>query len=203
MAPWLLRSAVVRILLACFLQGRSSRRPQLDFTKFFDKQWPGLTAHLGLVDAFAIRSCVLDLAAGHMSSKAMPFARIQQAANHLSQASRRTSCLRKAAHRGGRPGQRLIPFVHQADPISAEFPPLGGGEVTSEFQLTRCGFDYLQSPTGVRDRLFQVLFWQTVRMRNLLYRHVVQRPMTPGLQWFTRTYGRLGPVRAALRRGVA
>ena len=57
MAPWLLRSAVVRILLACFLQGRSSRRPQLDFTKFFDKQWPGLTAHLGLVDAFAIRSC--------------------------------------------------------------------------------------------------------------------------------------------------
>ena len=29
----------------------------------------------------------------------------------------------------------------------------------------------------------------------LFYRHVVQRPMTPGLQWFVRFYGRIKPGR--------
>ena len=42
---------------------------------------------------------------------------------------------------------------------------------------------------------FSRLFWQVIRVRCLLYRHVVQRPMTPGLQWFVRFFSRIKPLR--------
>ncbi len=45
------------------------------------------------------------------------------------------------------------------------------------------------------DVWFEKLFWQVIRVRTLFYRHAVQRPMTPGLQWFVRFYGRLRPAR--------
>lgn len=59
-------------------------------------------------------------------------------------------------------------------------------------------FHYLES--NANDMLFPVLFWQVVRIRNLLYRHVVHRPMTPGMQWFIRFYGRIGPGSRPLKR---
>ncbi len=45
------------------------------------------------------------------------------------------------------------------------------------------------------DPLLEQLFWQYIRVRNILYRHVTQRPLTPGLQWFVRFYGRMAAVR--------
>lgn len=42
---------------------------------------------------------------------------------------------------------------------------------------------------------FASLFWQMMRIRCLLYRHVVQRPLTPGLQWFVRFFARIKPLR--------
>ena len=45
------------------------------------------------------------------------------------------------------------------------------------------------------DHDFALLFWQVVRVRVLYYRHIVQRPMTAGLQWFIRFYGRIKPAR--------
>lgn len=42
---------------------------------------------------------------------------------------------------------------------------------------------------------FTALFWQVIRIRCLVYRHVVQRPLTPGLQWFVRFFSRIKPVR--------
>jgi hypothetical protein len=42
---------------------------------------------------------------------------------------------------------------------------------------------------------FTTLFWQVIRIRCLVYRHVVQRPLTPGLQWFVRFFSRIKPVR--------
>jgi hypothetical protein len=46
-----------------------------------------------------------------------------------------------------------------------------------------------------KDSDFARLFWQTIRVRCLLYRHVVQRPLTPGLQWFVRFFSRIKPLR--------
>ena len=48
--------------------------------------------------------------------------------------------------------------------------------------------------TNPEDIFFARIFWQTIRVRCLLYRHIVQRPMTPGLQWFFRFYERIRSV---------
>jgi hypothetical protein len=45
---------------------------------------------------------------------------------------------------------------------------------------------------------FARVFWQTVRLRCQYYRTVVERPLTGGLQWFIRFYGRLGSLRNPL-----
>ena len=45
---------------------------------------------------------------------------------------------------------------------------------------------------------FACLFWQTTRIRCMLYRHLVQRSLTPGLQQFVRSFSRIKPVRQSL-----
>ena len=50
---------------------------------------------------------------------------------------------------------------------------------------------------------FARVFWQVIRVRCLLYRHLVQRPMTPGLQWFVRSFSRIKPVRRVLTTAVS
>jgi hypothetical protein len=51
-----------------------------------------------------------------------------------------------------------------------------------------------------KDSDFARLFWQVMRVRCLLYRHVVQRPLTPGLQWFVRFFSRTKPLRSIPER---
>ncbi len=48
------------------------------------------------------------------------------------------------------------------------------------------------------DSLFQSCFWQYQRVRNTIYRHIVTRRMTPGLQWFIRHFGRLSPGKRSI-----
>ena len=50
---------------------------------------------------------------------------------------------------------------------------------------------------------FAHLFWQVIRVRCLLYRHLVQRPLTPGLQWFVRSFSRIRPLRQSLTDKVS
>ena len=54
-----------------------------------------------------------------------------------------------------------------------------------------------------KDTDFARLFWQVVRVRCLLYRHLAQRPMTPGLQWFVRFFSRIKSVRRELPTAVS
>ena len=85
-----------------------------------------------------------------------------------------------------------------ADPIGSMFPPRGPGQRTSEMEYVAAAAVYLQTEHGKKDFSFRHLFWQSQRVRVRYYRHVVQRPMTPGLQWFTRFYARLSPGRRPL-----
>ena len=50
---------------------------------------------------------------------------------------------------------------------------------------------------------FARIFWQVIRVRCLLYRHLVERPLTPGLQWFVRFYSRIKPARRQLPGGIS
>ncbi len=83
-----------------------------------------------------------------------------------------------------------------ADPIVVLLPYTPHERRTPEMCLIAMALDYLQDHPEDHD--FASLFWQTVRVRSLFYRHVVQRPTTPGLQWFVRFFGRIWPGRSPL-----
>jgi hypothetical protein len=85
--------------------------------------------------------------------------------------------------------------VQQADPIVEFFGAKPYDQTTPEMRFVSKALSYLE--LHAKDAVFATLFWQVIRVRTLLYRHVVQRPMTPGLQWFVRFYGRIGPARHA------
>lgn len=93
----------------------------------------------------------------------------------------------------GRAEQVPVERLQAADPIARW---LRSSTATPEMALVSRGLAYLSR--APRDRSFAALFWQTVRVRALLYRHVIQRPMTPGLQWFTRFYDRIRPCRKGI-----
>lgn len=78
----------------------------------------------------------------------------------------------------------------RADPIGHVFPAEGRDLETSEISYIRASLRYLRGQ-GRDDHLFASLFWQTQRVKTRFYRHIVQRPMTPGLQWFIRFFRRL------------
>lgn len=48
------------------------------------------------------------------------------------------------------------------------------------------------------DRKLELIYWQLVRVQSIFYRHVVQRPQVPGLQWFVRFFDRLRPAKRGL-----
>lgn len=74
------------------------------------------------------------------------------------------------------------------------------GENVGERWFLRQALGYLtaQQDEQSRDSLFTRVFWQVVRIRCQYYRAVVERPLTGGLQWFLRFYGRLGDFRKPL-----
>lgn len=66
-----------------------------------------------------------------------------------------------------------------------------------ELYFLRCSFKYMHR--FPKDKLFQSIFWQVVRIKNILYRYITQRPLTAGLQWFIRFFGRIKPLRKPLQ----
>lgn len=84
----------------------------------------------------------------------------------------------------------------RCDPIAVR---LGlEGENVGERWFLRQSLAYLKPRNHTDDTHFARIFWQVVRVRCLYYRTVVERPLTGGLQWFLRFYGRLGKLRKPL-----
>jgi hypothetical protein len=86
------------------------------------------------------------------------------------------------------------------DPVAARLDlatPSAG-----ERWLVRHGLAYLER--GERrddeDPWFAGAFWQVLRLRCLYYRHIVQRPLTAGLQWFVRYQNHIGQLSGPLER---
>lgn len=84
----------------------------------------------------------------------------------------------------------------RCDPIALRLDL--NGHNAGERWFLRKSLHYLRSDTGKADVFFQKIFWQTVRVRCIFYRTVVQRPLTGGLQWFIRFYERPGKLRKPL-----
>lgn len=93
------------------------------------------------------------------------------------------------------PIENIDDAFQRCDPIAARLDL--HGENAGERWFLRKGLEYLKT-NEKKDPLFVRIFWQTIRVRCQYYRAVVQRPLTGGLQWFIRFYGRLGKLRIPL-----
>ncbi len=180
--PWLLRAAIVRYILALFLyEFFSSTFDAADFSDYLEKKaLPRISRYEGLTARASVMIVITELPRGAFSRPSPCYAPL------------------RAIYRG-MTGLAVMKFpddpraVHESDPISRLTPCRFVEESTPELFFIHRGISYLNKHPG--DRLFSAMFWQVVRLRGILYRHIVQRPMTPGLQWFIRMYGRIKPGR--------
>lgn len=180
LAPWLLRAAMVRCILARFLFARKHKGD--DFHKWLNNVFfvELLNRHgAGVLEQ--IRLAIKELWAGKRAeaSPDSPWLRI---------------IYREYGWNGNPPELCDRPeHLYQHDPISFLVKNGPGTMPSPEIQFISRGISYLEKTD--KDLLFASLFWQVVRVRCIYYRHVTQRPMTPGLLWFIRHYGRNKPGR--------
>jgi hypothetical protein len=179
-AAWLVRAALARLALAGFL-ANPAHRPA-GFGRYREGVLRRMAELEGPLATTMFRSALREVAAGTSAFRRTPFAPLR----HLY-----ASLARPASAQG-------VPAP--LDPLDWWFPAVRWAN--PEHGFLTAAFTYLDDPRGREDRTFARLFWQVQRLRVAFYRHVVQRPMTPGLQWFTRTYDRLSAPRAPLGVGT-
>ena len=94
--------------------------------------------------------------------------------------------------------------VFQNDPLApiVGWQEASGSNPENVFVRESLRFMEEEGDRGIEEdrdkRDFTCLFWQVTRIKCLLYRHLVLRPLTPGLQWFVRFFSRISPVRGSL-----
>jgi hypothetical protein len=184
-ADWLLRAALARYLLGSFLGTKNTRGHFAQF--LWDVQERILSGGYGLVSLACLHAALAELYHGKLGAHGSGTASLTELQTiYAWMTSIRT-----------RPMGDVLDHAWQVDPL-AEFMPHSLGGRTPEVWLVSRGLEYLESPEGSKDEVFERLFWQVLRVRCLLYRHVVQRPMTPGLQWFIRFFARLDAGRGVI-----
>lgn len=214
LAAWILRSAIARLLLADFLRLRRLRAAGLTFDSYLEG---GPEA----ADSLLVRSgeqAVLRLATRSLLAGAA-FTRGGGTAHpggsggpmggddYPALASAYRALALQASDTFLETWRAWVERGPAADPVWPLLPAeVDGLEGSAEMRWIRAGLHYMAGgPQGLesgadpalrpRDPLFARAFWQAVRARVALYRHLIQRPLTPGLQWFVRTFARIWPAR--------
>lgn len=200
---WVLRAGVVRLLLAQYLMVARPNGPETSLDAFLNERgWAALSDRFGPGARAVMALTGAELGSGALrSTDRHSFAVLQQLYRELSHSL------------GGQNGRQAdsLADIEQLDPMATIFPvrrrsrsrhgeARHGRVRTAEQRFVGRALAYLD---GARDRnepdeYFARLFWQVVRIRCLVYRHIVQRPLTPGLQWFVRFFARSKPARRRL-----
>jgi hypothetical protein len=94
----------------------------------------------------------------------------------------------------------VMEAIFQSDPLAAWFPP--APEARPPETRWACRALQYALGEGSRDALFARCFWQYQRVRSQLHRFLVEEPGTAGLEWFTRHYNRIWPLRGAVDRAL-
>lgn len=182
---WLARTAIVRHVLALFLTAAGNR---LFEDWVFGTLRPACTSELGPAEWQRLYRTLNELGTGRLANRSGLELRMVQALG------RGIAGLEPAS------GQAKAGDAAAMDPIAALLGPGGAGAFGPEVRLVRLALAHMDRHRG--DRLFARMFWQVVRLRAAFHRHVVHRPMTPGLQRFVRTYDRIDPATKSLSKGV-
>ena len=197
---WLLWAAVMRLVLAEWLFAPGGVRGQCTMRAFMNLRWRG-----GRRDAVITNNVLRlmsELESGRPGARPLPFAQARTVYRSLIRPSpflwNRAEERRRLRARH-RPENREEVFDN--DPVARV---VGWHDGTGSSPETRFVGEALRHMEGHEDDGdFARIFWQVIRVRCLLYRHLVQRPLTPGLQWFVRFYSRIKHVRRQLPGDVS
>lgn len=200
LVPWLLRAAVARLLLARFLYTvsknvgencRDGNKKYGFFSWLYRTVYPEIVSQRGGAVFEVLNHALAELRVGKFLSHHSRF--------HPDDDLKPNAFL-KSLYYGiiaTRFPDRLDDHpesIHLCDPIAPLTRYMPEKSPNPEICFVHRALNYLEK-RNPEDKLFAALFWQVVRMRCLLYRHVTQRPMTPGLLWFVRHFDRISPGR--------
>jgi len=186
-AQWLIRCAICRYVLSDFLASKRDKQSFLDF--LYGRFYQQNTAELGLTNFSLLLKILADLEFGREKLFDYEFAAMKMLYSKLA----RLSII---------PFPRPIEGARRTDPISKFFGKPEDENRCPEMSFVTASLEYLErnEKRRLQDTHFCTLFWQVVRIRNLFYRHILQRPLTPGLQWFVRFYARTAAARKRIQQ---
>ena len=200
-AKWVLWAAVTRLVLAEWLVewAGAPKRKRPGVGDFAHSRWQ-TRMDVGMMND--LHRLMSEFENGREDSVPLGFARGRAVYRSLIRPlpflrDRREEWERLRAHR--RPENRKEVF--QNDPLARVFGGGGSSATNPETVFIQKSLRFMEDNEDDED--FARLFWQCVRIRCLLYRHLVQRPLTPGLQWFVRFFSRIRPVRRSLPTPVS
>ncbi|HEY3572121.1 MAG TPA: hypothetical protein VGP73_29615 [Thermoanaerobaculia bacterium] len=182
LGEWLARAALVRVLMGAFLTDRDAR--EMGFAQWVQGV---LASELRATGAALLQAVARELVHGRLEPEhGIKLSEVRGLYARLSGATvwKEPTCASE---------------IQQLDPIARYFPASESPVVpTPEIRFVAAGLWHLEDRAGKgkKDALFESLFWQVIRVRGIFYQHLVQRPLTPGLQWFFRFYGRIRTARA-------
>lgn len=169
---WLLGAALVRTTLAAFLYQHAQLKAG-NFACYVCSAWPSV------YEQQENRKILSSFGLGTLIS---PAERIAKFYRQLGQVT------------GLADPVKSLNDLRQRDPVGRWLAP--HSDITPEVELLRLSLRYLELND---DTDFARIFWQYVRVRGRTYRHIVQEPGTPGLDWFARHFQRI----SALRQGLS
>jgi len=181
LADWLLRAAVTRQFLGEYLAARRSGGT-VGFEPFVTARLKAKVVALGMAVILPLRTAIRDV----MSS--------QLGTTHNLKATRWAFRRYCQAVTGYNP--TAASNLSQLDPLEPHFPAHAPAGVSTELLFAAAALRET-AQTGSSDPDFALAFWQTTRLRNIYYRHLTQRALTPGLAWFVRYFDRIGAGRQA------
>jgi hypothetical protein len=173
-AGWLLRAAIGRCVAAAYLAHGYRRH---DYLAWYVRRevGPRLRARYGAAFERAFLTGLWELSAGRSHPRSPRWDDLWRAYRDLYDALATDA--------------PDLDRIGRIDPVGGILGWRDGDPVLPETVWLRAGLHRLESDPP--DPAFERLFWQCVRVRCLFYRHVTQRPMTPGLHWFLRFFGRI------------
>ena len=192
---WLLWAAVMRLVLAEWLFAPGGVHGHYTMRAFMNLRWRGGRVDPVITDN--VLRLMSELQSGRPGARSLRFAQARTVYRSLIRPSpflwnRAEERRRLRARR--RPENREEVFNN--DPVARVVGWHGATGSNPETHFVGKALRYMERCPDDAD--FARIFWQVIRVRCLLYRHLVQRPLTPGLQWFVRFYSRIKPVRRQL-----
>ena len=198
-AKWILWAGIVRLVLAEWLFDPDRVRRQARMLDFASSTWRRRVDAGILHD---VRRLVSEFELGEAGTPPMRFARGRAIYRLLIRPrpfGRNRRGERRRLRSRNRPDSREDVFDN--DPLARVVAWQRESASSPDTMFLEESLRHLER--NEEDTDYARLFWQVVRVRCLLYRHLAQRPMTPGLQWFVRFFSRIGPVRRGLPTPVS